>query len=49
MKKQCNRERDAICIEVENFNVKFKTFQNMVQVYRNRRKRFELRTEVRRV
>ncbi len=35
MKKQCNRERDEICIKVENFNVKFKTFEIMEQSYRN--------------
>ncbi|HEM5329447.1 TPA: transposase, partial [Streptococcus suis] len=44
--RRLNREIAKIRIEVEHFNAKFKTFKIMAQPYRNRRKRFELRTEL---
>lgn len=44
--KQFNREVATIRIEIEHFNATFKTFQIMAQLYRNRRKRFELRAEL---
>ncbi|WP_449459512.1 transposase, partial [Streptococcus suis] len=42
--KQLKREIAKMRIEVEYFNAKFKNFQIMAQLYRNRRKRFELRS-----
>ncbi len=40
--KQLNKEMSEICIEIEHFNAKFKTFQIMSVPYRNCRKQFEL-------